>query len=118
MSKKKLSYIKPATEHKYTPDFILPNGIVIETKGQFDSDDRKKHLLLKQQYPEMDLRFVFANPNTKLRKGSPTSYAMWCEKNGFLYSKKTIPDSWYEEEKKKNCPFNLEELFGNEERTS
>jgi len=27
----------------YTPDFVLDNGIIIETKGIFDSDDRRKH---------------------------------------------------------------------------
>ena len=30
------------TRH-YTPDFILENGIVIETKGRFVSNDRRKH---------------------------------------------------------------------------
>lgn len=116
--RKKLAYIKPVTEHTYTPDFILPNGIVIETKGEFSLEDRKKHLLIKQQYPDLDLRFVFSNPNSKIRKGSPTTYAMWCEAHGFLYAEKTIPQSWYKEPTKKNCPFNLEELFTNEKRTA
>jgi len=30
----------------YTPDFILPNGIIIESKGRFVSADRKKQLAL------------------------------------------------------------------------
>jgi hypothetical protein len=33
----------------YTPDFILPNGIIIESKGRFVAADRKKHLLIKKQ---------------------------------------------------------------------
>ena len=32
----------------YTPDFVLPNGIIIETKGRFTVADRRKHLLIKQ----------------------------------------------------------------------
>ena len=28
----------------YTPDFILPNGIIVESKGRFTADDRRKHL--------------------------------------------------------------------------
>uniref|UniRef100_A0A7D5FN20 Endonuclease I n=1 Tax=Escherichia virus LS2 TaxID=2743776 RepID=A0A7D5FN20_9CAUD len=36
-----INYVIPASDHKYTPDFILPNGIIVETKGIFDSDDRK-----------------------------------------------------------------------------
>jgi len=31
----KIKYTIPASEHTYTPDYILPNGIVIETKGRF-----------------------------------------------------------------------------------
>mgnify|MGYP002700980301 FL=1 len=43
---------------KYTPDFLLPNGIIIETKGLFTAQDRRKHILIKKQHPELDIRFV------------------------------------------------------------
>jgi hypothetical protein len=92
-----ISYIKPATNHTYTPDFRLPNGIYIETKGRFVLEDRKKHLLIKAQHPELDIRFVFQNSRNKIRKGSKTTYADWCVKNGFQYSDKIIPDSWLNE---------------------
>ena len=36
----------------YTPDFILDNGIIIETKGIFDSEDRRKHMEVRKQHPE------------------------------------------------------------------
>jgi hypothetical protein len=82
----------------YTPDFkILANGIIIETKGRFVTADRKKHLLIKKQHPEIDIRFVFSNSNAKLQKKSPTSYADWCDKNGFLYADKLIPQEWLDE---------------------
>ena len=80
--------------HTYTPDFVLPNGIIVETKGRFVLDDRKKHLLVKSQHPHLDIRFVFTNSKTKIRKGSPTSYADWCSKNGFTYADKLIPKEW------------------------
>ncbi len=70
----KISYAKPATNHTYTPDFKLPNGIYIETKGRFVLADRKKHVLIKQQHPELDIRFVFQNSRNKIRKGSKTTY--------------------------------------------
>jgi hypothetical protein len=38
----------------YTPDFELDNGIFIETKGIFDNEDRRKHLAIKEQHPELD----------------------------------------------------------------
>jgi len=78
----------------YTPDFILPNGVIIESKGRFVPDDRKKHLKVREQNPELDIRFVFSNSRNKIRKGSKTTYAMWCEKNNFLYADKRIPDKW------------------------
>lgn len=89
-----ISYVVPASEHNYHPDFILPNGIIIETKGRFVLADRKKHLLIKEQYPHLDIRFVFTNSKNRISKGSKTTYAMWCEKNGFLYADKQIPNEW------------------------
>ena len=43
-----IKYIRPQKTHRYTPDFILPNGIIIETKGRFLTKDRQKHLLIKK----------------------------------------------------------------------
>jgi len=91
----RLKYI-PVPKH-YTPDFILTGKnkkIYIETKGRFLAKDRTKHLLVQSQYPELDLRFVFTNPNAKLYKGSKTTYGEWCIKYGFIFSKGRIPESW------------------------
>jgi hypothetical protein len=95
----KISYERPAKKHTYTPDIILPNGIIIEGKGRFLTEDRQKHLLVQKQHPEYDIRFVFSNSKTKISKRSPTTYAMWCEKNNFKYADKDIPDAWLKEEK-------------------
>ena len=78
----------------YTPDFELPNGIIIESKGRFTVADRKKHLLIKKQYPDLDIRFVFTNSKSKINKGSKTTYGMWCDKHGFIYADKLIPEEW------------------------
>jgi len=102
----KIEYEKPARQAKYTPDFVIssrPDGthrdrpLVIETKGRFLTDDRQKHLLIRKQHPELDIRFVFSNPNQKISKTSKTTYAAWCEKHGFLYAKERIPQEWLEE---------------------
>lgn len=90
----KILYTKPATQHKYTPDFRLPNGIFVETKGRFVTADRKKHLLIKEQHPNLDIRFVFQNANNKLNKKSKTTYADWCTKYGFIFAEKEIPKEW------------------------
>jgi len=79
---------------KYTPDFILGNGIIVETKGRFVVADRKKHLLIKKQHPDLDIRFVFTNSRAKINKGSKTTYGMWCDKHDFIYADKLIPEEW------------------------
>jgi hypothetical protein len=83
----------------YTPDFVLANGIIIETKGRFITSDRQKHLMIKEQHPDLDIRFVFSNPNSKLYKGSKTTYADWCNKHGFKWAKEEIPLEWIKERK-------------------
>lgn len=94
-----IPYVKPEKPAKYTPDFKLANGIIIESKGRFLTEDRQKHLLVKAQHPEHDIRFVFSNSKTKISKRSKTTYADWCIKNGFLYADKDIPDAWLKEKK-------------------
>jgi hypothetical protein len=89
-----IEYVKPETKHKYHPDFKLPNGIFVETKGRFLTDDRKKHLLIKAQHPELDIRFLFQNSKSKISKGSKTTYADWCVKYGFKFADKEIPADW------------------------
>ena len=81
----------------YTPDFVLDNGIIVETKGIFDNEDRRKHVEVRDQHPELDIRFVFSNAKAKLYKGSKTTYAMWCETQGFQYAHRVIPLEWLEE---------------------
>lgn len=93
----KVSYVKPETKHIYTPDFILDNGIIIETKGRWLLDDRKKHILIRKQHPHLDIRILFQNANAKIRKGSKTSYADFCEKHGIPYAHREIPVAWLKE---------------------
>lgn len=90
----KIEYTKPEKQAKYCPDFKLPNQVIIETKGRFLTDDRQKHLLVKKQRPDLDIRFVFSNSRAKISKQSSTTYAMWCDKHGFLYADKLIPKAW------------------------
>ena len=90
-----IDYIIPSQKHVYTPDFLLPNGIIVEAKGLFDADDRRKHLLLKQQHPNLDIRFIFSNTKTKIYKGAKSTVADWCDKHGFKYACREIPAAWF-----------------------
>lgn len=92
-----IEYHKPARTARYKPDFKLPNGIIIETKGRFVTADRQKHILVKEQHPELDIRFVFSRSKERISKQSKTTYAMWCEKNKFKFADKHIPQEWIDE---------------------
>lgn len=93
----KIPYAVPEVVRTYTPDFPLPNGIIIETKGRWVTEDRKKHKLIKEQHPEADIRFVFSNSRSKLSKHSTTTYADYCNKNGWKYADKAVPEHWLSE---------------------
>ena len=101
----KLRYTQPAKERTYTPDFVITTrsgkAIYIESKGRFVTSDRQKHLMVRDSNPDLDIRFVFSNPNNRISKQSKTTYAAWCEKNGFMYAKfdpnEVIPQDWLDE---------------------
>jgi hypothetical protein len=69
----------------------------VETKGRWVKTDRLKFDLIFEQYPGIDIRFVFQNPNAKLYKGSKTTYAQYCDKKGWRWAKKEIPEEWLKE---------------------
>lgn len=94
-----IEYIIPERKSKYTVDFTLPNGILVETKGRWVAADRKKHLLIKKQQPELDIRLVFQSAKSKISKGSKTTYADYCDKHGIQWAEKQIPASWINEKK-------------------
>ena len=88
----------------YTPDFVLSNGIIIETKGMFTAADRHKHIAVKKQHPKLDIRFVFENSRRKLRKGAKSTYGEWCIKHGFRYYDRVIPEDWLKEKGRNKHP--------------
>lgn len=94
---RKIKYTVPESVRTYTLDFELPNGILVETKGKFEPQDRAKHLFIKNQYPELDLRFVFQRPSDPIYKGAKTSYAQWADKHGFRWACRLIPPEWWAE---------------------
>ncbi len=81
----------------YLPDFKLPNGIFIEAKGRFTKEDRGMLLKVKKQHPDLDIRLVFSRSKARISKESSTTYAQWCERWGFPYADKQIPEEWLSE---------------------
>jgi len=85
-------------QKKYTPDFKLRDtDFYLEFKGWFKPADRKKALLFRESNPGIEIRFVFQNADNKIRKGSKTSYGDWCDKNGFKWANRVVPDHWVNE---------------------
>ncbi len=93
----RIPFTQPAKSRTYTPDYLLPNGIIIETKGIWSADDREKHKLVKEQHPALDIRLVFSSSKAKIAKGSKTTYAMVADKLGILYADKKVPPAWLTE---------------------
>lgn len=108
-----LPYVKPARNSRYSPDYVLPNGIIIETKGRFEVADRQKMALVKEQHPDLDIRFVFTNPNARISKTSKTSYGKWCRHHGFPFAKGLPPEEWLHEPVNEDSVRALEEIINN-----
>lgn len=86
-------YVEPAKTKKYIPDFILENGIIIEGKGLWDLDDRKKIVMVREQNPKLDIRMLFQRDHP-INRGSNTRYSGWCEARGIPYAVGKIPAEW------------------------
>jgi hypothetical protein len=117
--KREFAYV---TRHIYTPDYELPNGIIVEAKGYWLPEDRTKIETILKDNPCLDLRMVFSNSKTyltskknrktppakpKLKKDGtpakvrePDTYGSWCAKRGIPYADKLIPPEWLAERKR------------------
>jgi hypothetical protein len=102
----KIKFELPTQKKSYTPDFPINDRFIVEAKGAFNSADRKKHKLIREQHPELDIRFIFSNSKTKIGKKSLTTYGKWCELFKFKFhciqsTKIPFPQEWLNEIKAK-----------------
>lgn len=68
----------------------------MECKGRLTVFDRVKHLLIKEQHPDKDIRFVLQFDN-KLNPRTKTRYSDWCKQHGFTYAMEEIPKEWQDD---------------------
>tara|TARA_Y100001963_G_scaffold159865_1_gene265817 strand:- start:11860 stop:12255 length:396 start_codon:yes stop_codon:yes gene_type:complete len=73
---------------KYTPDFFLDDGILLEVKGVLMQRDREKMIAVRHNHPSLKIVFVFPVPHKKV-PGLKSTHAEWAEKNGYGW---TTPD--------------------------
>lgn len=84
-------------EGTYNPDFILPNGVIVEAKGLLDRESKRKMAAVKKQNPTLDIRFLFMDANKKV-PGSKQTHGEWAKKNGFPFAEREVPDEWLKAE--------------------
>jgi hypothetical protein len=94
-----------AQSGEYTPDFVFERGnivyLLVEGKGQFTPDDRRKLINVTRENPGINLRILFQK-NDRLGKGSETRNTDWALKHGFYCAVgEVIPDAWIRNE---DCP--------------
>ena len=77
-----IEFTQPAKQRKYCPDFKTKASVFIECKGKWTTDDRLKHLWIKEQHPDKRIVIFFQNPDVKINKRSKTTYGDWATKNG------------------------------------
>lgn len=91
----KINFTQPAKSRYYLPDFKIGDSTYIESKGKFTSEDRAKHVWIKEQNPNVRIIFLFQNSKVRLSKRSKTTYGEWATKNGFeWYDFKTDGIPW------------------------
>ena len=95
----KIPYV--VSSSNYWPDVVLPNGIIVELKGYFDTRAQVKMKAVKRCNPLLDIRFVFMNSKNKMNKRSKMTYGEWCDKYGFPYADGMIPLKWWKEKRSK-----------------
>lgn len=82
-----ITYVIPASNHRYTPDFrpFKEKLIYLETKGRWESSDRKKMKLILEQHPEKTFLMIFGRSLNTITKKSKTTYADYCNKIGLKW---------------------------------
>jgi len=99
----KLKYTVPERLATYTPDFVLikkdGSKMYIESKGYWPAPERKKIKFIIESNPELDIRMLFQDANTKISKKSKTTYGNYAEKIGIQWAsyKDGFPLSWLDE---------------------
>lgn len=77
----------------YTPDFFLPNGIIIEAKGHLTASNRTILKAVREAHDTLDLRLVFQS-NNRINRGSETRYGDWADQQGIKWVIRKIPEEW------------------------
>lgn len=86
-------------ECKYTPDFVLANGIILECKGYHPDikNALRKLRAVKDRHPELDIRILW---EADIKLGKIMRASDWSERYNFPYAIKELPEEWLRENTK------------------
>lgn len=91
---REVPYVLKGTYH---PDFrLVVNDVLIEAKGLLDQASKRKMIAVKEQHPELDIRFVFMDADKKV-PGTKQTHGQWATRNGFVWANREIPKEWLAE---------------------
>lgn len=92
-----LAYHIPAV---YVGDFEVKRhgggSFVLEVKGYFPQEDRRKMRNVKRANPDLDIRFLFQNAQNRISKAKRAmTYGEWATKHGFPWADGgEVPEEW------------------------
>lgn len=100
--KEMVPWVEPAMVRKYSPDFFVEKEskelLIVEAKGRWTAQDRKKICFVLEQHPDIDLRMLFERDNTLSRSPKSKHYSEWCDKKGIKWAVgRSIPEAWINE---------------------
>lgn len=85
-------------EAKYHPDLASYSEpyVYYEIKGYFRTfEEAKKYIWVRKSHPEIQIRFIIADPNKRAYPQTRMKMGDWLTKNGFEWcTKESIPEEW------------------------
>lgn len=101
--KEHILWREPEKMRKYKPDFFVRRKkdnslLIVEAKGRWTADDRKKMCFVTEQNPDLDIRLLFERDNTLSKSKRSKKYSEWCDWKGLKYAiGRKIPKEWLDE---------------------
>jgi hypothetical protein len=91
------SSVRVLQKAKYLTDFKMPNGIYLEAKGYFPSQDRSKMESVIKCNPDCDIRMVFQKDGWVDNKKKHLKYSEWCTRRNIKWCVGKVPEGWMNE---------------------
>lgn len=92
-----ITYVEPSKVRTYTPDLDIGEDLIVEVKGRWTAQDRRKMGHVLEQNPDLDIRILFDKDNT-ISRNSKTRYSDWCKKRQIKFAiGNKVPQGWIDE---------------------